>query len=67
MLADLAVDHHVVKRVDVAGRLPDERMHDDRGIEGDDVVAQLDRVAPPRALDVAPLAPRRAGRNPKTR
>ena len=53
MLADLAVDHHVVKRVDVAGGLPHQRMHDDRRVERDDVVAQLDRVAPPRVLDVA--------------
>ena len=52
MLTDLAVDHHVVKGIDVPRCLPYERMHDDGRIEGNDVVAQLDGVAPPGALDV---------------
>ena len=30
-----------------------QRVHDDRRIERDDVVAQLDRLAPPRVFDVA--------------
>ena len=52
VLADLAIDHDVVKSIDVSRGLPDHRMHDDRRVEGHDVVAQLDGVAPPGAFDV---------------
>src|SRR5580700_8951063 len=52
MLTDLAVDHHVVKGVDMPRCLPYERMHDDGRVEGNDVVAQLDGVSPPGTLDV---------------
>src|SRR5580700_98632 len=53
MLADLAIDHHIVKCVDVAGGLPDQRVHHNRGVEGYHIVAQLDRVAPPCGFYVA--------------
>ena len=53
VLAVAAVDQLVVKRRDVTRRDPRLRVHDDRGIERDDVVAQLDGLAPPRVLDVA--------------
>src|SRR5258707_7817167 len=34
------------------GRLPDERRHEDRGIQADDVAPQLHHRLPPRRLDV---------------
>src|SRR5579884_534770 len=53
VFAYLAIDHAIVKLIDVSRSLPGERMHDNRGIESNDVVAQLDRIAPPRVFDVA--------------
>src|SRR5205807_8537944 len=38
--------------LDVTGRLPDPRVHEDRGVEADDVLAKLHHRAPPRALHV---------------
>src|SRR3990170_2229733 len=49
----LALDQGVGERLDVAARLPDPRGHDDRGLEPDDVVAELDHRPPPGALHVA--------------
>ena len=40
MLAVAAVDHRVGEAGDVAGGLPDPRVHDDRRVDADDVVAQ---------------------------
>ena len=53
MLANLTVDHDVVKGVDVARSLPDRWVHHDGGIEGNDVVAKHDGIAPPRLFDVS--------------
>ena len=53
LLAVLAVDHRVGEAADVAGGLPDARVHDDRGVEADDVLAPLDGVVPPGVADVA--------------
>ena len=48
----LALHERVAERPDVPGRDPDLRVHEDPGIEPDDVVALLDHRPPPRALDV---------------
>ena len=53
LLAVAAVDERVGERGDVTARLPDLRRHEDRGVEADDVVAQLHHRAPPGVLDVA--------------
>src|SRR5206468_10574393 len=47
-----ALDQRVGEVLDVTRGLPDPRMHEDRGVEADDVVAQLHHRTPPRALDV---------------
>jgi len=49
-----AVDERVGEAADVAGGHPDLRVHDDRGLQPDHVVAELDRVPPPELADVAP-------------
>src|SRR6185295_7429216 len=46
-------DEGVVEPGDVAARLPDLRGHDDRGLQPDDVVTELDHRTPPGAPDVA--------------
>ena len=51
-LAGLAVDHRVGECVNVAAGLPDARIHDDGGVQADDIVALLDGGAPPGLLDV---------------
>ena len=51
-LARAAVDERVGEAGDVAGRLPDARVEDDRGVEGDDVVALLHHRAEPERADV---------------
>ncbi len=48
-----AVDERVGERLDVAARLPDPGVHEDGGVEADDVVPQLDHRPPPGVLDVA--------------
>jgi hypothetical protein len=48
----LAFDQRIAERADVAGCHPHLGMHEDPGIEPDDVVALLDHGPPPRALDV---------------
>ena len=48
----LALDQRVAERADVPGRHPDLRVHEDPGVEPDDVVALLDHRPPPGALDV---------------
>ena len=52
LLAELAVDERVGEAADVAGRLPDLRVEDDRRVEGDDVVALLHHRGHPALLDV---------------
>jgi hypothetical protein len=52
MLAGLAVDHRVGEGVDVAAGLPDARIHDDGGVQADDIVALLDGRTPPGLFDV---------------
>jgi len=51
--AGFTVNHRIAERVHMAAGLPDFRVHDDGGFEADDIVAQLDHVAPPQLLDVA--------------
>ncbi len=52
VLAVPAVDQRVGEAGDVAGRLPDPRVHQDRGIEALDVVPRVDHGVPPAVLDV---------------
>ena len=52
LLGRPAVDHRVGEAADVARGFPDLRVHDDRAVEPDHVVAHLDVVAPPGVLDV---------------
>ena len=47
-----ALDERVAERADMARRDPHLRVHQDPGVEPDDVVALLDHRPPPRALDV---------------
>ena len=51
-MVGLALDQRVAERADVPGRHPHLRVHEDPGIEPDDVVALLDHRPPPGALDV---------------
>ncbi len=61
LLAHLAVHQRVGEAGDVAGRLPDLRVHDDRGLKPDDVVAAAHHVVPPAVADVLlQLGPERA-------
>ena len=56
-----ALDQRVAERADVPGRHPDLGVHEDPGVEPDDVVALLDHRPPPGALDVVlELDPERA-------
>src|SRR5690606_29622140 len=52
-LARAAVDERVREPGDVAARLPDARVHQDRGVEPLDVVTLVNHRAPPRFLHVA--------------
>ena len=52
LVVGLALDQRVAERADVAGRDPHLRVHEDPGVEPDDVVALLDHRPPPRPLDV---------------
>ena len=51
-LARAAVDERVGEAGDVAGRLPDARVEDDRGVERDDVVPLLHHRLEPQRADV---------------
>jgi hypothetical protein len=51
-LAVPAIGHWVGERSHVPARLPHSRVHDDRGLDADDVVADLHHRPPPVALDV---------------
>ena len=51
-MVGLAFDQRVAEAPDVAGRDPHLRVHQDPGVQPDDVVALLDHRPPPRALDV---------------
>jgi len=48
-----AVEHWVLEVADMAGSFPYARMHDDRAVEPDNVLAQLGHGFPPAGLDVA--------------
>src|SRR5205814_2281588 len=68
LAAVAALDERIGEVLDVTGRLPDARMHEDRAVEPDDVVAELHHGAPPRLFHVVleldaerPEVPRRAG------
>ena len=52
LLAVLAVDERIGEAGDVAARLPDPRVHQDRGVEPLDVVARAHHRVPPALLDV---------------
>src|SRR6185503_18929362 len=52
LLAGAAVDEWIGEPRDVARRLPDLRVEDDRGVEGDDVVALLHHRLEPACLHV---------------
>jgi len=51
-MVDQALDERVAERADVPRRDPHLRVHEDPGIEPDDVVALLDHRPPPGALHV---------------
>ena len=51
-MARRALDERVAEAADVAGRHPDLGVHEDAGVEADDVVALLDHRPPPGPLDV---------------
>ncbi len=51
-LARLAVDQRIGEAGDVAARLPDARVHQDRRVEPLDVVARADHRVPPAVLEV---------------
>jgi hypothetical protein len=53
LLALLAVDHRVGEVGDVARRAPDHRVHQDRRVEADDVLAVAHHRLPPGVFDVA--------------
>jgi len=52
LFAHLAVDERVGEAGDVAGGFPNLRVHDDRSLDADDVVAAADHVGPPAVADV---------------
>ena len=53
LLALEAIDHRVVKVLHMAGRFPDARGLDDRGVKADDIGAFTHGRAPPELFDVA--------------
>ena len=52
-LARFAIDHRIAECVHMARRLPDRRVHDDAGIEADDVLALAGHRLPPGFAEVA--------------
>ena len=62
-LAGAAVDERVGEALDVARRLPDARVEDDRRVERDDVVPLLHHRAQPALADVVLRRARRSGRS----
>ena len=52
-LAGAAVDQRVIEALDVPRRLPNAGMHQNAGIEADDVPALVHESAPPEILDIA--------------
>ena len=53
LAADLAVDQRVREVGEVSARLPDLRVHDDRRVDADHVLAAVDHEAPPLVHQVA--------------
>ena len=62
-----ALDQRVAERADVAAGDPHLGVHQDPGVEADDVVAVLDHRAPPGALDVVLELDARGARSPTRR
>ena len=52
-LGQQAIDHRIGKSGGVAAGLPDFGVHDDGGLQADDIIAPLGHDAPPVILDVA--------------
>ena len=52
LFGDFAVHEWVAEAGDVAGGLPDLRVHDNGGFDADDVFAAADHVVPPAVADV---------------
>lgn len=52
LVGDCAFAHQIGEGLDMAARLPDGRMHDDRGIKADDIVAISSHRAPPGVAQV---------------
>ena len=52
-LARATVNQRVIETLDVTRRLPNARMHEDTGIEPDDVAALVHESTPPEILDIA--------------
>ena len=48
----LVIDQRVVERVHMARSFPDRRMHEDRGVDTDNVLVQQRHAVPPIFLDV---------------
>ena len=52
-LALAAIDHHVMKEVEVTAGLPDVGVHDNGGFDADHVIPAADHVVPPGLTEVA--------------
>ena len=60
LLGQQAIHHQIAERACVSTRLPDPRVHDDRGVQTYHVVPELGHGAPPALFDVAlQLSPQR--------
>ena len=53
-LARFAVNERIVEIDDVAGRLPDLRVHENAAVEPDHIAPALHEGAPPELLDIVP-------------
>ena len=53
LFCEETIDHQIAERAGVAAGLPDFGMHDERGLQTDDILAQQSHRAPPEILDVA--------------
>src|SRR6266404_8259020 len=52
LFREQTVHHQVAEGARVAAGFPDFRVHDDRGVQANNVIAQLRHRAPPRFLDI---------------
>ena len=53
LVGERALSHHVGKGIDMPAGLPDRGMHDDRGVEADDVIAVARHGAPPGVAQIS--------------